>query len=683
MRYHAFHICRAFLAVLCFGMCTIWHNSMVLYRTPKSICSDSKRPENLKPLNALRIDVPSDQHGIRSLDEMYCTHKSGEESGDPCPFQCEGRFQVGTDPDFVFGSIESIERHSYSSVSHRGLILLDDLLGLGLLANSRRAIIPLQEIEPYTERLFLNQKCWSTRTGDRIPVILTLKNSTENTSANTSGRLGSYEGSRKQLAYTLLYLYIANCDSNSTARLLSGEFTWFDIDCFKAEEWEGKNSGRIADKLYDQDTLCHLPMELIRRLERANEPTSFVSSIGVQLKRATEAEGLHPLDELHHSIYRELDGRVSYITGQYMSQCILSSRKKNQINQLPFDLLLREAYKPVTHFKRAARTPPSFWGKLANRFTVHLKTFTTQTVSLRWRNQGLAELVAYYVDRIIGMYRVPATFHTFINFTTVLISDNIEVLTTSIKDHAKSNHSEYTCNKTKCSEEITSTMEQMVYDKASDSVGINVAYNGFFKELYELVAFDDMKDFLLRTNTSMLPSIARRQQLLDIADIILIDYLMHQVDRYDQEYFCNWGTSEGRYFAFDMGLSSIPSMNTSNCKTLLNCPPILCKVVHRPLDSFQFTFTCELNGDQDLDTRFCWFNRNTIRNLERVSSRAPQQDRINVTLQDLLQLEGYGGSEINNGYFGKFDIFKSIQERVDYVLEYVNLCQKKYGNVFL
>ena len=656
----------------------------MLHRTPRCIFSDLKSSENLKSQRTLRIDVTSNQHGIGSLDGMYCTEKSGRNFGDACPFHCEGRFQVGTDSDIIIGSISSIDRHSYTSVSHRGLILLDDIFGLGLLANSRRITVPLREIEPQMEKVFPNQKCWTTRTGDRIPVIFTSKNNTEKSVANTSDRLDSLEGSTKQLAYTLLYLYVANCDFNNTGRLLSGELTWFDIECFKAEEWEGMNSGKIADQLFDQDTLCHLPMELIQRLERASEPTSFVPSIGVQLKRGMVIEGLHPLDEVHPSIYREIDGRVSYIIGEYMSQCIVSSRK---IHQLPFDLLLREAYKPVTYFNRSRRTPPSFWGKLANGFQVHLKTFTTQTVSLRWRNQGLAELVAYYVDRIIGMYRVPVTLHTFINFTAVEYTDNIDMLITSIRDHAKSNQSEYICKKKKrktekiCNDETTSTIEQMVYDEASDSVGINVAYSGFFKELMEEVRFADMKDFLLRRNNPVSPSTRHRQKLLDITDVILIDYLMHQVDRYSTSHFINWGTSEGRYFAFDMGLSSIPSMNTSNCKTFIHCPPIFCKVVRKQF--FKFSITCEPNAKQDLDTRFCWFNRNTIRKLEHVSSRAPNQDRISVKLLDLLELEGYKGSAINNGYFGKFDIFKSIQERVDYVLEYVQLCQKKYGKIFL
>ena len=360
MTFRYSHLCKAFLVMLCFSIYILWHNSTVLYRTPKCIHSDIKPSGNLK------------SQRTSSLDGMHCTQKSDEDSVDVCPFHCEGRFQVGTDVDFVFGSIESIDRHSYVSVSHRGLILLDELLGLGLLDNSRRVLVPLHDIEPYTKRLFPDRKCWSTRIGDRVPVVFTLRKNTEKTTANTIDRMDSSEDySEKPLAYTLLYMYVANCDFNSTARLLSSELTWFDIDCFMTEEWKGKNSGKIADQLYDQDTLCHLPMELIQRLERSNEPSSFVSSIGVQLKRATQMEGLHTLDEVHRSIYREIDARVSYVIGQYMSQCILSNSSSGKIHQVPFDLLLREAYKPVTHFKRAARSPPSFWGKLANRFPVH------------------------------------------------------------------------------------------------------------------------------------------------------------------------------------------------------------------------------------------------------------------------------------------------------------------------
>ena len=239
------------------------------------------------------------------------------------------------------------------------------------------------------------------------------------------------------------------------------------------------------------------------------------------------------------------------------------------------------------------------------------------------------------------------------------------------------------CNGQRCSDRTTSTINQMGYDSKSDSVTINVTCTGLYKEFQDKVKFRALlRDTLMRNTSRVKSSLCPRQTLLDITDIFLIDYLMHQVDRYDPSTFWNWGTSEGRYFAFDMGLSALPDM-PSNCKTLLHCPPILCESIRRKQGHVKFTYTCDPIAHQNFTARMCWFNRNTIRKLECVSSKAHKRDRLDTKLKKSLEDEGFGMSVINNGYFGEYDFYQSLQKRVDYVLEYVDLCVKKFGNVYL
>ena len=392
--------------VLCLGVNMVWHytalHGYLTVAHPKLKTTTSYT----KSQHTLRMDLIQDFQELKTLEGTKCMPKTEKYLSKTCTFVCDGRFQVGDGQTIVEGRVESIDSSSYTTIAHRGLMLLGEVLGKRLVTESSRVTLSLEDLEPYLEEIHPSRKCWHTRHGDRFPALLTVKYKTGFNAKNNAMQTKSFHGGSKELlAHTILQLYLANCDFNSSMRMLSGEVDWFDIVCFNTEEWEGRNSGMIADQLYDQDTLCHLPLELIRRLERANEPTSFVSSIGVQLKRAMTKEGLQPLNS--HTIFLELDGRVTNIIGQYMTQCVLAS---NHTQHPPFDQLLREAYKPIVYVQKAKVIAPGFWGKLDNKFQLYLKTVSTVTLKARWYNQGLSEVVAYYVDRIIGLYRVQQHF---------------------------------------------------------------------------------------------------------------------------------------------------------------------------------------------------------------------------------------------------------------------------------
>ena len=214
-------------------------------------------------------------------------------------------------------------------------------------------------------------------------------------------------------------------------------------------------------------------------------------------------------------------------------------------------------------------------------------------------------------------------------------------------------------------------------------------------------------DFLRHKKSvkSMLQRGVTRQHLRDISDIFILDYLNLNIDRRDIK---NWVRSETRLIAFDNGLSYRDLGPPKRCPRMLHCPAFLCGHKH-PLCSKKKP---PIN---------CRFHAQTIHSLYNLDPRYQKANEGNKSVQmkgilgNLLGMlhnesrDNEGGAktttmatrnlptstlgEILRGalkteliptnyerYFGVYDLYKALDARVSYLLEFVEGCHDHFGD---
>ena len=177
---------------------------------------------------------------------------------------------------------------------------------------------------------------------------------------------------------------------------------------------------------------------------------------------------------------------------------------------------------------------------------------------------------------------------------------------------------------------------------------------------------DIWKYFTHRINrTSLQESGVEIQDVKDISDITIFDFLIHNSDRRNIN---NWATSMGRFLAFDNGLS-FWNLGEIVCKHLLECPSMICGMV---------TIDGEFCTDfQPEKLRFCRFNRKSYERLLRVGPEVTKEERLGAQIRFLLGKEPWYVDY--DMYFGPIEIGEGLDTRLDFALKHIEECKQRYG----
>ncbi|XP_019641262.1 PREDICTED: uncharacterized protein LOC109482862, partial [Branchiostoma belcheri] len=216
------------------------------------------------------------------------------------------------------------------------------------------------------------------------------------------------------------FLYIGNCMKSKHSDFVNMEtnnYVLIDNDrCLVPERVAAidvpapyrDRLGRLYDILFTKRHVCQVPEDMINRLKQMNAVSSKVPSLGTQFRREVESHpAMAPLVlKEDPEIYEEVDGRVSVLVAEYNALCEDNNNDK-------FDNFLRKVYKtfPITE-AYLVHGRDYILAKFADGTVAYLKVVggeEREEMDGYVMNEGLAELVAYHLDRLLGLGRVAVT----------------------------------------------------------------------------------------------------------------------------------------------------------------------------------------------------------------------------------------------------------------------------------
>ena len=280
-----------------------------------------------------------------------------------------------------------------------------------------------------------------------------------------------------------------------------------------------------------------------------------------------------------------------------------------------------------------------------------------------------ATLMAHLMDRILGLDRTPLVVFQRINVTV-----NCSVALQNGFCPDKMPH--LLLNKSGIGAPYlahlyqSELIKQLKFDAYSQTYHIDFIFSAIPKNLETGVRLHPIiaDYFTHKISISDLLDIVdiSRQELRDIADIFVLDFLTHNPGRSKPK---NWAKSEGRMFAYDTNYAFWSPLGEAVCPVLLTCPPIFCSkgrlLEHKDC----------VNAIAPLYP-FCRFTNYTFNHLQ-MSSSAPNGTNIRDQINQLLANRCWFPDA---SYCGAPYLGEQIAARVSYVIGHIKQCIDRYGN---
>ena len=464
--------------------------------------------------------------------------------------------------------------------------------------------------------------------------------------------------------YTLLQ-YIGNCFKSRHNHFVQDdgrgnlEYRMVDTDrCLFPEtliatlrhEEDRDRAMEPAKQLFELRNLCQLPRNIIEHARQASSINSFTPSIGYALKKKLNGiySSISLQDKEIKHIFSEIDGRVSRLVYQYDFHCD-NLRKPESLLKTPAHAQQKQAH-------------PN--GTLKGNWKTSERVQYNITVK-----RAPATLMAHLMDRILGLDRTPLVVFQRINVTV-----NCSVALQNGFCPDKMPH--LLLNKSGIGAPYlahlyqSELIKQLQFDAYSQTYHIDFIFSAKPKSLETGVRLHPIiaDYFTHKISISDLLDIVdiSRQELRDIADIFVLDFLTHNPGRSKPK---NWAKSEGRMFAYDTNYAFWSPLGEAVCPVLLTCPPIFCSkgrlLQHKDC----------VNAIAPLYP-FCRFTNYTFKRLQ-MSSSAPNGTNIRDQINQLLANRSWFPDA---SYCGAPYLGEQIAARVSYVIGHVKQCIDRYGN---
>ncbi|XP_078696861.1 uncharacterized protein LOC144924991 [Branchiostoma floridae x Branchiostoma belcheri] len=464
------------------------------------------------------------------------------------------------------------------------------------------------------------------------------------------------------------FLYIANCMKSGHSHFATSDdlhYVMIDNDrCLLPERVSAlempfhykKRLTRIGHTLFRDEHVCSTPSYLIRHMQEANSPSSLTPSIGSQLRKMVAMNETITRLVLREDpeIYEETDGRVSTLLAEYNHRCNAGdvSKYDDEVSKS-----FRESRIVSGHLIDGKTKQIAV--KLEDGLT-GVATVVRPGVGTATPQPALAGLFAYYVDRLTGINRMPTVVYRTLRLDTPGLASVgiLEENKTSFNNSRLQSHSgngNTTRTKKKLSPNLGSKVLNVVlvgnmkdfHSKAN--IHHEGSLRGFFRHESSFKHMEKMKN--------------SRQTLLDMADIFLLDFLVHRPHRK------HFGKSELRLVSTGHAEAWWTHPNISVCSAILRCPPVLYRTdwSRRP---DRWNRTCGKGVNTYLSN--CRFREST---LQRIRSVLQEGSTLGEMFQRVLKKDKGLPSVIKEGAKG---IMGGLDARVEYLMSYIDMCEKEY-----
>ncbi|CAH1273779.1 Hypp5199 [Branchiostoma lanceolatum] len=488
------------------------------------------------------------------------------------------------------------------------------------------------------------------------------------------------------------FLYLANCMKSGHSHFADKEtnnYVLIDNDrCLVPERVASGDMppayryrlDRLSDILFTKSHVCKVPEEMIERLKLATSVSSKVPSLGIQFKDEVLADKVMAplLLKEDPEIYEEVDGRASTLLAEYNSLC-----ENNDVDK--FDNKLRDVYKTsaIKH-TYIVEGRDYILANFADDDLAYLKVVSDgprKQVGDQLFNGGLAELVSYHVDRLVGLGRVPvaASRRLLLDGSVVLkgvINAQGEVVQDLEKDHTTLGRylSDVQTKNIRANGSVEWIASQLRHDPAEKHPILDVVVVGKIKDLKQDIKLSNqVKNFL--NHDAWFSDLKRlgitRQMTWDIMDMHLLDFLLHNPHR------TTFATSELRLVSYDNTRAFSADIGGKVCEPLLRCPPVFYSSVEGGEKS-GCPASCPTNTEDGDKNQNCRFRRGTFERIRRGSEAAAEKDNLVNKLRNALSSEAINVNS-HKDYFGRYDLYEGFQNRIAHLSSHVKRCMEKYG----
>ncbi|CAH1257001.1 Hypp1767 [Branchiostoma lanceolatum] len=440
---------------------------------------------------------------------------------------------------------------------------------------------------------------------------------------------------------------------------------------------------RLYEILFTNQHVCQVPDDMITRLKEMNAVSSQAPSLGTQFRKEVESHpAMAPLVlKEDPEIYEELDGRVSILVSEYNAIC-------EGANTDRFDSSLRKVYKtsPITE-SYLVDGRDYILAKFVDGTVAYLKVVggeMREDVDGYVVNGGLAELVAYHLDRLLGMGRVAVAaarrlrldetvpINGVINEKWEVLEDfdgkkdtlgryltDAEAKTTSRSIQWIARHLQ------KSQHEVYHSLDVVVVGKVKsqkENVELHPQVREFFKHSADFVNLENVG--------------VTRQMLRDLANIFVFDFLIHNPSRK------KLATSELRFVTDGNDKAFWPDVSIKACDAILKCPALLQPEGTRA--STEKHDACPKicpNTDVIPSDQFvnCRFTVQTFSTLKRFNVGKGYDRLLSSKLRQSLMNETIDIDSFKS-YFGKANLYEGLGARFFRLTQHMKKCMVRFGN---
>ena len=518
--------------------------------------------------------------------------------------------------------------------------------------------------------LELNLVSQSFLTGDALPWTESFLQQTNPQFVRTTVHVSDKPAHTDVGGYSsfLLLLYLANCavpvDAYHQESFTQSGYVMDYYSCFST----GADTGLLAEHhLLEMKNflfgkyVCQIPRQLIYILQMSDDVTTTLETIGMQLVEAFES--VHLPNATHYAtiIAESLDGRVSEVLHWYRNQCV-DEFEELVLNEESRLVMHTTTITGITVINRNKRTKVVLRANFKNGASAYFKLVHLCSSDLY--GEGARELLAFYVDRVIGLNRYP----------------NIVIRRFYIKDtYPYGIYQHHVLIPLNISQTVfRSHFEKYVNPSAGGRKYIIFLFKGTIKHAKRFVGNPEEIVSALFPEIYPSPSIDRsvtRQTLRDITSIIIFDFIIHNWNRMSS----NWIKSSLRVSPYDAENAwyNITTTGSPVCERMIQYPAlpgsgkIMARLINRNIPSLNRNVP-ESCKQVPNNYRLCHFDKDMV---DKVKYHGKEMvERINIIL------ENEDHSHITCMRAGRHGIFSGIEQRISYLQKYFDSCFRKFGH---
>ena len=462
----------------------------------------------------------------------------------------------------------------------------------------------------------------------------------------------------------LVYLFLSNCALPMdlyTHEAFSRTGQMIDsYSCFLIEKEMDRTATKyvslLKNYMFAKERICKVPLPFIKKLQDADDTTSVVPTIGTKFVNIFPFSNDEMAKEIPRQVGEQLDGRVSDLINKYHQLC--SPLVSTQVNFLKTTKI--SSIDVIQRHLDASRPKLMFHINFENGRDAYCKFL--HKCSASYLGEGARELMAYYVDRALGLRRFPTTV-----VRRFFVKDSFPF----------SLYDEY-------SSIALNVSEEMFHDFFFKN--INVLKNG--KKYLDLVLIGTLKDFsrfkgpaiemldnlfIARLKNAPSTRFTTNRTYKDMTNIYIFDFICHNWDRAGD----NWVKSSFRVTPFDAGNSWNPLSENQSllCERMVQFPSYqtekvvdILKINYIKLDK-NVADSCK---PMPPNYQICRFDKYVV---DKIKS---QGGSLEVKVRSLLKNDDFGYSQCLE--IERHNIFNGIRLRMNYLINYFDTCYKRIGN---